>query len=64
MRREQLLQELRKAAKRDGKAFEVFENKGKGSHYRVQFGDRFTTVKSGEMTPGYVRLIRRQLGVA
>ncbi len=63
MKREQLLRDLRKLAKETGKQFDVYEDRGKGSHYRVTFGDRFTTIKSGELTPGYVRLIRKQLGV-
>ena len=63
MKREQLLRELRKLAGENGKDFEVYENKGKGSHYRVMYDGRFTTVKSGELTPGYVRLIKKQLGV-
>lgn len=63
MKREQLLRELRKLAKDNGRHFEVFEDKGKGSHYRVNYDGRFTTVKSGELTPGYVRLIKKQLGI-
>ncbi|QND54141.1 type II toxin-antitoxin system HicA family toxin [Phyllobacterium sp. 628] len=63
MKREALLRELRDIARRLEMTFEVVENRGKGSHYRVRLGDRFTTVKSGELTPGYVRLIRKQLGV-
>ncbi|WP_025089745.1 type II toxin-antitoxin system HicA family toxin [Brucella intermedia] len=63
MKREALLRELREIAKKADKVFEVIENRGKGSHYRVKLGDRSTTIKSGEMTPGYVRLIKKQLGV-
>ena len=36
------------------KHFEVIEDKGKGSHYRVEFGDKITTIKSGELRPGYI----------
>ncbi len=63
MTREALLRELRKLARHKGVRFEVIENRGKGSHYRVHFGDRFTTVKSGELKPGYVQIVKRQLGV-
>ena len=63
MKREQLLQELRKLARRNGKSFEVFDNHGKGSHYRVTYDGRQTTIKSGEMKPGYVKLIKKQLGI-
>ncbi len=63
MTREALIRELRKLARQNGVAFEVETNRGKGSHYRVTYGDRQTTVKSGELRPGYVDLIRKQLGV-
>ncbi|MGO7560528.1 hypothetical protein ACC754_13880 [Rhizobium johnstonii] len=64
MKREQLIRELRKIAKEAGKGdLEIFEDKGKGSHYRVKFDGKLTTIKSGELTPGYVRLIKKQLGI-
>lgn len=63
MKREALLRELRKLARDSGTDFEVVTNKGKGSHYRVRFGQRWTIIKSGELTPGYVKLIKNQLGV-
>lgn len=63
MKREQLLQELRKLARDMKVEFEVVEDKGKGSHYRVKFDGRRTTIKSGELTPTYVRLVKRQLGI-
>lgn len=63
MKREQLIRELRKIAKETGQDLEIFEDKGKGSHYRVKFNGKLTTIKSGELTPGYVRLIKKQLGI-
>lgn len=63
MKREQLIKELRKLARKEGKAFEVFEDNGKGSHYRVTYDGRSTTIKSGEMTPLYVQIIKKQLGI-
>jgi hypothetical protein len=62
MKREALIRELREIAKRRGMIFEVSENRGKGSHYRVRLGDRFTNIKSGEMT-GYIRLTMKQLDI-
>ncbi|MEX0405398.1 hypothetical protein ABGN05_07000 [Aquibium sp. LZ166] len=44
MKREALIRELRALARRRGLAFEVFTDKGKGSHYRVRLGDRMTTI--------------------
>jgi hypothetical protein len=63
VKREALIRELRKLARKQGKHFEVIEDKGKGSHRRVEFGNKATTVKSGELRPGYVALIKRQRGV-
>lgn len=63
MTREALIRELRKLARKQGVDFAVVENRGKGSHYRVKFGERWTTVKSGELTPTYVRLVKEQLGL-
>ena len=63
MKREALIRELRALARKDGVAFEVFTDRGKGSHHRVRFGDRMTTIQSGELSRLTVRTIRRQLGV-
>ncbi len=63
MKRDQFLRELRKAAKARGLELAVFEDRGKGSHVRVRLGDRMSTVKSGELSPTYVRLVRKQLGL-
>eukprot|EP01035_Chromulina_nebulosa_P057107 gene57107-78247_t len=61
MKREQFIRELRKLARDTNKTFEVFEDRGKGSHYRVRFDGRMSTVKSGDLTPAYMRLARRSL---
>lgn len=63
MTRDALIRELRKLARQQGVNFEVVTGRGKGSHYQVYFGDRTTTIKSGEMRPGYVKLIKKQLGI-
>lgn len=63
MKREQLLRILRKEAKALSLKFRVDKVVGKGSHYRVHVGDRFTTVQSAELTPLMIRTIRRQLGL-
>ncbi|RST84559.1 type II toxin-antitoxin system HicA family toxin [Aquibium carbonis] len=63
MKRDQFLRELRKAAKALGLELEVFEDRGKGSHYRIRLGERMSTVKSGDLSPTYVRLVRKQLGI-
>lgn len=63
MKREALIRELRALARKEGKSFEVFTDRGKGSHYRVRFGDRITTIQSGELSELKVRTIKRQLGI-
>ena len=63
MKREALIRELRALARRRGLAFEVFADKGKGSHYRVRFAGRLTTIQSGELSKLMVRTIKRQLGI-
>ena len=63
MKRDDLIRELRKIAKERGVTFTVTENRGKGSHYRVKLGNKRTIIKSGELNPIYVRLVKKQLGV-
>ncbi len=63
MKREALLRELRALARKQGRTFEVFTDKGKGSHYRVRFGDRLTTVQSGDLSNLMVARINKQLGI-
>jgi hypothetical protein len=63
MKREQFLRQLRREARVLKVEFRIERAEGKGSHYRIYFGNRVSTVKSGELKPGYVKLIRRQLGL-
>jgi len=63
MKRERLLSLLRQEAKAHGLEFRIDKSAGKGSHYRVYVGHRFTTVQSGDLSPLHVRTIRRQLGL-
>jgi len=63
MKREAFIRELRALARKRDLVFEVFTDRGKGSHYRVRLGDRMTTIQSGELTTLMVRTIRKQLGV-
>ena len=63
MKREALIRELRAIATKQRQSFEVFTDRGKGSHYRVRFGDRITTIQSGELSELKVRTIKKQLGL-
>ena len=51
MKREQFLRQLRREAREAKVEFRVDESEGKGSHYRVYFGERRTIVQSGDLTP-------------
>jgi len=64
MKREQFLRALRKECRTHGWVLEVDKNLGKGSHYRISVNGRKTTVKSGDLSPGYIALIREQLGLS
>lgn len=63
MTREHLLRQLRKEARRRGHSLQIDTFRGKGSHCRVRLGDKVTTIKSGELSPTYVKLVRKQLGL-
>ena len=63
MKREALIRQLRTLAREHGKDFEVFMNSGKGSHYRVKFGDKVTTIQSGELSRLHVHTIMKQLRI-
>jgi hypothetical protein len=63
MKREQLLRQLSKDARAIGRALVVDMARGKGGHCVVRCGDRFSVVKSGEITPMMEKVIRKQLGL-
>ena len=63
MKREQFLIELRKIARAMDAELEVVENRGKGSHYRIKLNGRRTTLKSGDLSPHYMKMVKKQLGI-
>lgn len=63
MKREQLIQMLRKDARKAGGTLVVDMARGKGGHCVVRYNGRFTVIKSGEITPGMEKIIRGQLGL-
>ena len=54
---------MRRYARKNDLDFNVFESRGKGSHMTITLGERRSIVKSGELKPGYVALILKQLGL-
>lgn len=63
MKREALLRELRIEARKQGVKFTVDKDAGKGSHFVVFLADKATIIKSGELSPLYVKMIKKQLGL-
>jgi mRNA interferase HicA len=61
MNGKQFTKAVRELAKRNGVSFRE-ENRGKGSHERVYYGDKFTTVKHGDIGLGLLSAMCRQLG--
>ncbi len=61
MKRDQFIARLRRLARKQGLPLTITEKRGKGSHITVALGARRTIVKSGELQPGYVRVLLRQL---
>ncbi|HET7851462.1 MAG TPA: hypothetical protein VFK91_01790 [Methyloceanibacter sp.] len=64
MKREQLLSAIRKWCRKNDATFYSDAIAGKGSHMRVYVGaSQSTIIKSGELPPGYVDLVLKQLGI-
>jgi hypothetical protein len=63
MKRDQLLRQLNRDAKAAGLDLIVNMARGKGGHCVVRCGEKFSVVKSGEITPTMERVIRKQLGL-
>ena len=63
MMRTQFLARLRGYVRKKGLHLTVTEKRGKGSHITVAIGARRSIVKSGELKPGYVRVVLKQLGL-
>jgi len=63
MKREQLFSALRHWCRKNRIGFDVDTVGGKGSHVKVRIGDRATIVKAGDLSPVYVEVVLKQLGV-
>ncbi len=63
MKREALIRELRKDARKAGGELIVDLARGKGGHYVLRFDSKFSVIQSGEITPKMEQTIRRQLGL-
>ncbi len=63
MTRSQFLRRLRGFCRRHDLTFLLDEARGKGSHVTVEVERRRTIVKGGELSPVYIKLVLRQLGL-
>ena len=63
MKRQQFLKVLKKLAKARDLDVTVDTKLGKGSHIRVTVDGKNTTIKDGDLSPTYMRLVRKQLGL-
>ena len=63
MKRDDLIRDLRRFARKNGLPFHLLKDKGKGSHYTVRIGPKATTIQSGELKPLWVKRILNQLGI-
>jgi hypothetical protein len=61
----EFLRRLKRLARRRGVEIEIDETRGKGSHAKIWFGDRATTLKDrrAEIGKGLLADICRQLGI-
>lgn len=63
MNRTQFIRQLRRFCRETGCSVSVDYTMGKGSHARLTVNGRTTTIKSGELSPAYVALLLKQLGI-
>ena len=63
MKRDQLFAALRRWCRKNGVDFTVDTVGGKGSHVKVRVGGKATIVKGGELSPVYVQVVLKQLGL-
>ena len=62
MNRDDLIRALRHYCRKRGVPFEVNTARGRGSHYRVSVGQRWTIVQT-KLDPHNIRTILKQLDV-
>ncbi len=63
MKRNRLIAALRVWCRKNGKSFRIDSVSGKGSHIKVYVGDDATIVKDGDLSPIYVQVVLKQLGI-
>ncbi|WP_419854475.1 type II toxin-antitoxin system HicA family toxin [Candidatus Poriferisodalis sp.] len=60
---QEFLRRLRRYARRRGLQVEYLPDRGKGSHAMIRLGVRTTSVPRGELGPGLLRTMLRDLDI-
>lgn len=63
MRRSRVIGRLRRYCRKTNRSMAVDFTMGKGSHARISIDGTTTTIKQGELSPAYVALLLKQLGI-
>ena len=63
MRRPGFIRRLRQFCRKTGRSMSIDRARGKGSHARITIDGKTTTIKAGELSPAYVGLLLKQLGL-
>jgi hypothetical protein len=63
MKRGPFLSAIRAWCRKNARSFEVDTVAGKGSHVKVRVGASATIVKDGELSPIYMEIVLKQLGI-
>jgi len=66
MKGSEFLRKLKKLAKEKGVKFKHIEERGKGSHSTIEYGDCFTIIRnlSDELKTGTYNAMLKQLGIS
>ncbi len=59
----EFVRRLRRLGRKQGVAVALVPSRGKGGHQTLYYGERFTIVQTGEIPPGTLRRMCRQLGI-
>jgi len=63
VKRDRFLSQLRRYCRKNRLTLRLDQGRGKGSHITVEVDSQRTIVKSGELRPGYIVLLLKQLGL-
>ena len=59
----EFIRKVTKLGRKTGVSVWVDSTRGKGGHQRLHYGDRITTVQTGELKTGILHAMCKQLGI-